>query len=111
MSEKPVAKTVQEYIDELPLWSDGTPVGSAPLTAMQRRIWVLASAGKFFEGLVVFMTGVALPLLAIQFNLDATQKGVVSAAVLFGILVGASVLGRMADRFGRRAMFIAEMAI
>ena len=27
------------------------------MTNMQWRIWTLAAAGKFFEGLVVFMTG------------------------------------------------------
>jgi len=28
-------KTVQEYMDETPVWSDGTAVSSAPMTAMQ----------------------------------------------------------------------------
>lgn len=28
------AKTVQEYIDELPVWSDGTNLKSAPMTSM-----------------------------------------------------------------------------
>ena len=57
-------RSVQTYIDETPVWADGTTVQSTPLTAMQWRIWTLATAGKFFEGLVVFMTGVALPLIA-----------------------------------------------
>jgi hypothetical protein len=59
-STQPAVKTVQEYIDELPVWSDGTHLKSAPMTSMQWRIWGLAAAGKFFEGFVVFMTGVAL---------------------------------------------------
>jgi hypothetical protein len=46
-------KSVQDYIDELPVWSDGTSLKSAPMTAMQWRIWSLAAAGKFFEGFVV----------------------------------------------------------
>jgi MFS transporter, putative metabolite transport protein len=58
------ARTVQDYIDERPIWSDGTHAPSIPMTKMQRRIWMLAAAGKFFEGFVVFMTGVALPLIA-----------------------------------------------
>lgn len=104
-------KTVQEYIDETPYWSDGTKAPFAPMTTMQWRIWLLASLGKFFEGLVVFMTGVALPLIVRQFELDATGKGVVAAAPLLGILVGATVLGGLADHFGRKAMFITEMAL
>jgi MFS transporter, putative metabolite transport protein len=104
-------KTVQEYIDETPFWADGTKTRSAPLTRMQWRIWWLASAGKFFEGLAVFMTGVALPLIVSEFSLGATEKGMVGAAPLFGILIGASVLGDLSDRFGRKRMFIVEMAL
>ena len=104
-------RTVQDYIDDAPVWPDGTRVGSVPMTGMQWRIWSLAIAGKFFEGLVVFMTGVALPLIARQFALAEWQTSVVTAASLFGILIGATLLGRMADTFGRRTMFIVEMAL
>lgn len=115
MSEDPaspvVSKTVQEYIDERPVWADGTDTASTPMTTMQWRIWSLASAGKFFEGMVVFMTGVALPLLTIEFDLDATDKGLITAASLAGILVGATALGGLADVYGRKRMFIVEMII
>jgi putative MFS transporter len=104
-------KSVQDYIDEAPVWQDGTPLSMAPITAMQWRIWCLATAGKFFEGFVVFMTGVALPLIAEEFGLSAVQHGVVGAAPLVGILLGASVLGGLADHYGRKLMFIVEMAI
>ena len=105
------AKTVQDYIDELPVWSDGTNLKSAPMTAMQWRIWGLAAAGKFFEGFVVFMTGVALPLIVREFHIGAAEKGIVSAASLFGILLGALLLGGLSDYFGRKRMFIAEMIL
>jgi len=104
-------KTVRGYLDETPVWADGTPVADAPLTRMQKRIWLLAAAGKFFEGLVVFMTGVALPLIHQEFGLSAVENGIVGAATLFGILVGASTLGDLADRLGRKTVFIVEMAI
>ena len=57
------AKSVQEYIDELPLWSDGTALKFKPMTGMQWLIWTLAAFGKFFEGFVVFMGGVTMPLI------------------------------------------------
>jgi MFS transporter, putative metabolite transport protein len=104
-------RSVQEHIDEVPIWADGTSLPSAPMTGMQWLIWSLAAAGKFFEGYVVFMTGVALPLFERQFNIVSYQHGVIGAASLFGILVGALALGSLSDRFGRKPMFIAEMII
>ena len=56
-------------------------------------------------------TGIALPLIARQFHLDAGQGGVVGAATLFGILVGAVSLGGLSDVFGRKRMFVIEMLI
>jgi MFS transporter, putative metabolite transport protein len=104
-------RTVQEYIDELPVWPDGTHLPSTPMTGMQRLIWMLAAAGKFFEGFVVFMTGVALPLIARQFQIAPAQRGLVTAASLCGILIGAVGLGTLSDHFGRKSMFVVEMII
>lgn len=104
-------RTVQAYLDETPIWIDGTTAPAPPMTDMQWRIWWLAVAGKFFEGLVVFMTGVALPLIGKEFGLTAAQHGIVGAATLFGILIGASALGGLSDRFGRRPIFVFEMGL
>jgi putative MFS transporter len=104
-------RSVQHYIDELPMWPDGTRLLSTPMTQMQSLIWLLAAAGKFFEGYVVFMTGVALPLIARQFDISPAQNGFISAASLCGILIGAVGLGSLSDQFGRKSMFIVEMII
>ena len=83
-------------------------------TALSRTQWLawgLAAAGKFFEGLVVFSGGLALPLLTAAFALDPWQRGVVAAAPLLGILLGALALGGLADRWGRRRLFVAEMLL
>lgn len=104
--------TVQQWLDVSPVPVTGTAAPSRwPLTAMQTRIWALASAGKFFEGLVVFLTGVALPLIALEFSATAGQLGMVTAAPLLGILVGATALGGLSDRFGRKSMFLIEMVL
>jgi MFS transporter, putative metabolite transport protein len=115
LSGKPATlprKTVQDYIDEIPMWPDGTQLASLPMTGMQWRIWGLAIAGKFFEGLVVIgLIGLALPLMSHEFTLTTFEKSIVSSITLFGILIGATVLGHMADTFGRKTMFIAEMVL
>lgn len=79
-------RSVQGYIDQTPAWPDGTPTPTVPMTRMQWRIWLLATAGKFFEGLV-------------------------GAAPLAGIMVGAIALGGLADTYGRRFMFVLEMLV
>lgn len=107
----PGGKTVQQYIDETPRWEDGTLVSMTPMTRMQWLIWGLAAAGKFFEGMVVFMTGVALPLVAKQWGLGDFEHGLVAAASLFGILIGATLLGGLSDHYGRKRMFIVEMIL
>jgi MFS family permease len=105
-------RTVQDYIDEIPMWPDGTQLTKLPMTGMQWRIWGLAIAGKFFEGLVVLgLLGISLPLITHSFALATWEKSIVSSITLFGILVGATVLGHMADIFGRKRMFIVEMVL
>jgi MFS family permease len=104
-------RSVQHYIDERPMWADGTILPWVPMTAMQWRIWWLAACGKFFVGFIVFVTGVALPLISREFDIAPAGNGLVSSATLLGILIGAAGLGGMSDRFGRKTMFIVEMVI
>ena len=90
-NQPPQPRTVQDYIDERPMWPDGTHLHAFPMTTMQKRIWMLAAAGKFFEGFVVFMTGVALPLIARQFNIGAAQHGLSARLVWTASAVKSSV--------------------
>ncbi len=98
----PQSMTVQDYIDQRPMWPDGTTLPSVPMTVMQWRIWTLAAAGRFLEGFVVFMTCVALPLISREFGIPAAENGIVVALSLFGILIGALFLGGLSDRLGRK---------
>lgn len=104
-------RSVQAFIEEVPTWEGGIRLPGPPLSGMQWLVWSLATAGKFFEGLIVFMGGIALPLIAEEFAMTSTDKGLVTASTLAGILVGALALGGLADRFGRKLVFIGEMVL
>lgn len=104
-------KSVQAFIEEIPRWEDGMPLAGPSLSSMQWLVWGLATAGKFFEGMIVFMQGVGLPLVSAQFDLNDFDQGLITAATLAGILCGALLLGRLADHWGRRPIFIGEMVL
>lgn len=104
-------RSVQAYIEEVPSWEGGVRLSGPPLSSMQWLVWSLATAGKFFEGLIVFMGGIALPLIDSEFAMTSADKGLVTAATLAGILIGALCLGGLADRFGRKPVFIGEMVL
>ncbi|EJN6959094.1 TPA: MFS transporter [Photobacterium damselae] len=104
-------KTIQTYIDDISSWHEESKISYMSMTKVQWRIWLLATFGKFFEGMIVFMMGLTLPLITLQFQLTEFQKGTISSSILFGILIGASALGGLSDLYGRKKMFIIEMAL
>ncbi len=67
-------QSVQGYIDQTPSWPDGTPTPTVPMTRMQWRIWLLRHRRQVLRGLVVFMTGVALPLIVQEFGLAGRRR-------------------------------------
>lgn len=79
--------------------------------AAQFRLLLYANAGVFCDGYILSSIGLALVTLGPRFHLDAATTGLVGAATLFGILVGAPVFGHLADRRGRRVLMIADLAV
>lgn len=81
------------------------------LTPLQKRVWFLSGMGVFLDGFDLFIIGVALPLIAEQFMLGSFEKGIVGAAAVLGAVVGAAALGRLADRLGRRRLFMIDLSL
>jgi putative MFS transporter len=71
---------------------------------------LLVGLGSFFDLYEVFLGGVLAPVLAAQWKLSDTGKSAVIASAFAGMFVGANVLSLVADRFGRRRVFMFNLA-
>jgi len=96
----------------IPQGSTDAPSGDSPsLTPLQRRVWFLSGLGVLLDGFDLFIIGVALPLITVQFLLSDFDKGMVGAAAVLGAVVGAAVMGHLADHFGRRLLFMIDLLL
>lgn len=81
-----------------------------PVTGWHRKLVVLVGVGSFFDLYEVFLGGVLATILAVQWNLSDTGKSAVIASAFIGMFVGANILSVLADRFGRRRIFMFNLA-
>lgn len=64
-----------------------------------------------FEGFDLQSAGVAAPKLGPVFHLQSAQLGWFFSASTFGLMLGAAIGGRLSDRFGRKRVLIASVAV
>jgi MFS transporter, putative metabolite:H+ symporter len=95
----------------------GVPDGIAarmdrlPITRTHRRATIAVGLGLFFEFYEVFLTGVLSGVLIDEFSLTKGELPPVLASTFIGMFLGALLLGRFADRFGRRGAFLLNLGI
>jgi MFS family permease len=75
------------------------------MTPLHRRFWLLAALGVMLDGFDFFIIAVAAPLVTQQYDLSASMKGLVASSAILGAIVGAGLLGPLADKVGRRRIF------
>ncbi|MGW6481523.1 MFS transporter [Streptomyces sp. NPDC055059] len=76
-----------------------------------RRLTAIVGVGAFFDLYEVFLGGVLAAALAEPWHLSHTQKSWIIAAGFLGMFVGANVMSLLADRFGRRQMFLVNLGM
>jgi MFS transporter, putative metabolite:H+ symporter len=81
-----------------------------PLSGWHRMLTVLVGIGSFFDLYEVFLGGVLASVLAGEWKLSSTGKSVVIASAFLGMFVGANILSSLADRLGRRRVFMINLA-
>ena len=90
-----------------------TQLASAPISPESRRfLRHVTAATAFGGGLDGFDLGViSVVILHINHDLELTpaMEGLVGAASLLGIFIGAPLFGFLTDKFGRRRMFLVDI--
>jgi MFS transporter, putative metabolite:H+ symporter len=82
-----------------------------PPTRTHRHATIIAGIGTFFDLFDIFLAGVLGAVLTQQFALDRLSLPAALSSAFVGMFIGAIVLGRFADRYGRRTAFLLNLGI
>ena len=89
--------TYQAVEKEVPFWKS--------------KSWRLGAMGFLFDAFDVALFSFALVLLAEEWGLDAQQKGLLGSINSLGMALGAVLAGSLADRWGRRIIFMGTLLL
>jgi MFS transporter, putative metabolite transport protein len=82
LSEIPLPQRLTLLLDE------------SSLNKIQRWLWVLTTGGTLLDGYVIFVLGVAMPIVITEFRIQPDVAGLIGASLVFGAVIGAGVGGR-----------------
>src|SRR5436309_9523528 len=104
-----IGKTLGRYSVE------ATPVtdrlNHLPVTRAHIRATVIVGLGLFFDLFDVFLAGVLSTVLTASFGLSERVLPAVLGSSFLGMFIGATFMGGIADRFGRRPAFLVNLGI
>lgn len=76
------------------------------------RLTAVTAGGMFIDGYIFAVIGVTLALQTFKDDLGVTPfwSGMISSSTLIGIFIGGFLFGWLTDRYGRRPLFVADLA-
>src|SRR5271157_5437441 len=80
---------------------------SSPFTSYQVLVGILCFCCTLFDGFDLTLIGLAVPKIAEYLRVKPPALGLAISAGQFGPLIGAALLGMLADRIGRKRMLVA----
>jgi MFS transporter, putative metabolite:H+ symporter len=75
------------------------------LSRFHKKAILVTGAAWTFVAMEILLVGFVAPTFTAIWHLDGRMQGLVNSAALAGSLCGSLVLGRLADRIGRRTIF------
>lgn len=82
---------------------------SPQVAKFQRRVTLLSAGGTFLDGFDLTVIAVAMPLIAQTWDVTPLEKSLIVSSAIIGSFIGASLLGNLTDRFGRKAMYVIDL--
>ncbi len=82
-----------------------------PVLRSHRLITVIVGLGVFFDQFENFLAATISKVLQNEFDLTGTTLSLVLASAFLGQFLGAILMGRLADRVGRRAAFVVNLLL
>jgi putative MFS transporter len=82
-----------------------------PPTAVHRHAMLITGVGSFFDLFDIFLAGVLGTVLTQQFHLGRAALPPIIASSFVGMFFGSALLGRYADRAGRRTAFLVNLGV
>ncbi|WP_227996250.1 MFS transporter [Nocardia australiensis] len=90
---------------------EGLRLDELPVRPIHRKLVVLVGIGLFFDLYELFLAGTVTGVLKQQLHLSTFQLSGILASAFAGQFLGALVIGRLSDVFGRRRMFLVNIAL
>ncbi|MFD8544439.1 MFS transporter [Streptomyces sp. NPDC059649] len=80
-------------------------------THLQTKLMLATQIGEGIDGYVIGGIGMAMAAITADLHLSVLMQGLIGASPLIGIFLGGPLFGWLADRIGRRPVFLADMLI
>ncbi|MDG6910671.1 MAG: MFS transporter, partial [Nitrososphaerota archaeon] len=84
-------------------------IESSKISRQHLKVLALSGAGVFMDGYDLFIISVALLLIVPYFKAGAFEVSMISSAALLGAVFGAVFFGNLADRLGRKRLYVIDL--
>lgn len=89
----------------------GARMDRLPITPTHRRLTLVIGVGLFFDSFDNHLSGTIAQVMRTEFAMDSTALKLALASAFLGQFFGSLLLGRVADKLGRRRAFMINLGV